>query len=445
MAAVSLALLLVGPVASLAAGPVVGKTYCGKDGGVSLSIKVDDATHADLSFKILGQPKACNNEAFKYDDSTNTLTLTGLSSSSDCVAALLSKFGVDPSGISISYDSSKDAIEMSFTFSGQNAELTPANCGSLHDLWFEEFMERNHKVYANLEEKAKRFAIFIENLVEIERMTVTDPSGEYSHLSPFADWTLEEFNARNTLQSHMFERTRATQAELLDVSDLPDSFDWRDKGAVNPIKNQEQCGSCWAFSTVANIEGVNFLKTQRLISLSEQELVDCDTKTGDQGCQGGLPSNAFKDMIENKIGLETESDYPYVASNGQCKATQEKEKVFIGNWTTISTDEDQMAAALIKYGPLSIGINAGPMQFYHGGVAKPWKIFCNPKSIDHGVAIVGFGEDKGTKYWTIRNSWGETWGEKGYYRIIRGKNACGLTSMVTTAIMDSSATADLII
>merc|ERR1712139_39436 len=129
-----------------------------------------------------------------------------------------------------------------------------------------------------------------------------------------------------------------------------------------------------------------------------------------------------------KIGLETESDYPYVASNGQCKATQDKEKVFIGNWTTISTDEDQMAAALIKYGPLSIGINAGPMQFYHGGVAN-----------------VGFGEDKGTKYWTIRNSWGESWGEKGYYRIIRGKNACGLTSMVTSAIMDSTSTADLII
>jgi len=103
-------------------------------------------------------------------------------------------------------------------------------------------------------------------------------------------------------------------------------------------------------------------------------LVDCDKKTGDLGCQGGLPSNAFKDMIENKIGLELESQYPYTAHDGRCKAAQAQEKVFISNWTSISTDEDQIAAALMKYGPLSIGINAGPMQFYMGGIAKPWKI-----------------------------------------------------------------------
>merc|ERR1712137_1466123 len=110
------------------------------------------------------------------------------------------------------------------------------------------------------------------------------------------------------------------------------SIDWTTKGVVNPVKNQGQCGSCWAFSTVANIEGVNFLATKKLLSLSEQELVDCDKKTGDKGCQGGLPSNAFKDMIANKIGLELESDYPYKARNGQCSAARSKEKVFISNW-----------------------------------------------------------------------------------------------------------------
>merc|ERR1711998_234368 len=128
----------------------------------------------------------------------------------------------------------------------------------------------------------------------IELMEMVDQTARYSHLSPFADW-----------------------------------FDWREKGAVNPIKNQAQCGSCWAFVTVANVEGVNFLKTQKLLSLSEQELVDCDKKTGDQGCQGGLPSNAYKDMIQNKIGLELESAYPYTAANGQCKAKSADEKVFI--------------------------------------------------------------------------------------------------------------------
>jgi len=306
---------------------------------------------------------------------------------------------------------------------------------------FEEFEKTFGKVYASFAERALRLSVFTENLISIEQSQMADPSATYSHLTPFADWTIEEYSARNNLRAHAFDKSSMGEVKELDVSDLPTEFDWRTKGAVNPVKNQAQCGSCWAFSTVANIEGVNFLKTKQLVSLSEQELVDCDKKTGDMGCQGGLPSNAFKDMIENKIGLELETDYPYTAANGKCTAVSSKEKIFISNWTTISSDEDQMAAALIKYGPLSIGINASPMQFYHGGVSSPWKIFCNPKSIDHGVAIVGFGEDNGKKYWTIRNSWGETWGEKGYYRIIRGTNACGLTSMVTTSFIGDSASA----
>lgn len=311
---------------------------------------------------------------------------------------------------------------------------------------FKEFMQATEKAYNSEEERIIRFKIFVENLVHIKQAQMADPGATYSHLSPFADWTMEEFGARNNLQAHLFDRENMAQASLLDVSDLPTSFDWREKGAVNPVKNQGGCGSCWAFSTVANVEGVNFKKTQQLLSLSEQELVDCDKKTGDQGCQGGLPSNAFKDMIENKIGLELESTYPYKGLDGQCKAAQAQEKVFISNWTTISTDEDQIAAALIQYGPLSIGINAGPMQFYFGGIAKPWKIFCNPKSLDHGVAIVGFGEQSGTKYWIIRNSWGPQWGEKGYYRIIRGKGACGLNTMVTTSFIGASdAVGDLVI
>jgi cathepsin F len=323
-----------------------------------------------------------------------------------------------------------------------NAELTTslvlAADASEEEKLFKEFMQTTAKVYDSEEESIKRFGIFVENLGSIKQAQMADAGATYSHLSPFADWTMEEFGARNTLKAHLFDKENMAQAPLLDVSDLPTSFDWREKGAVNPVKNQGGCGSCWAFSTVANIEGVNFLKTQQLLSLSEQELVDCDKKTGDQGCQGGLPSNAFKDMIENKIGLELESTYPYEGSDGRCKATQASEKVFISNWTMISTDEDQIAAALIKYGPLSIGINAGPMQFYFGGIANPWKIFCNPKSLDHGVAIVGFGEQSGKKYWIIRNSWGPQWGEKGYYRIIRGKGACGLNTMVATSSIGAS-------
>merc|ERR1711988_1731870 len=144
---------------------------------------------------------------------------------------------------------------------------------------------------------------------------------------------------------------------------------------------------------------------------------------------------------------EAEGKYPYTARDGKCHDQKADELVFISAWKQIASDEDQMAAALVQYGPISIGINAGPMQWYHGGVANPWSILCNPKSLDHGVAIVGFGVDAAKKYWTIRNSWGESWGEKGYYRIIRGVGKCGLNTMVGTAtgITLSGAVSDVVV
>lgn len=295
---------------------------------------------------------------------------------------------------------------------------------------FSEFKAEFSKEYASAAEEAKAFKVFIKNLELIEELNAADPGATYSHLTPFADIDRDEFSS-----SHGLVGTPSPRAEapLLPTSDLPTSYDWRDHGAVNAIKDQAQCGSCWAFSSVANVEGANFVANGKLVSLSEQELVDCE-KT-DHGCGGGLPEHAFEWMIKDKQGLELESSYGYKARDGSCKATKAKEVVSIANWTAISQDEDQIAAALIKYGPLSIGINAGPMQLYHGGVASPWKIFCSPSRIDHGVAIVGFGTDGGKKYWTIRNSWGTTWGEKGYYRIVRGKGACGLNTMVTTSIV----------
>eukprot|EP00420_Gonyaulax_spinifera_P030148 CAMPEP_0197879574 /NCGR_PEP_ID=MMETSP1439-20131203/7621_1 /TAXON_ID=66791 /ORGANISM="Gonyaulax spinifera, Strain CCMP409" /LENGTH=330 /DNA_ID=CAMNT_0043499087 /DNA_START=74 /DNA_END=1066 /DNA_ORIENTATION=- len=296
---------------------------------------------------------------------------------------------------------------------------------------FNEFAKAFNKTYGSLEERATRLAVFAENLLHIERLKqVEEGNAKYSYLTPFADISPDEFSKRHGFRAADWAPNVVSRPE---ATDLPDSFDWRAKGAVNEVKNQQQCGSCWSFATVANIEGAAFVATKKLVSLSEQELVDCDKATGDQGCSGGLPSNAFKDMIQSKIGLETEEAYPYTAKDGKCQASSSKEVAFIGNWTAISTDEDLIAAALMQYGPLAIGINAGPMQFYSGGISKPWKILCNPQKLDHGVAIVGFGVESGTKYWIIRNSWGPSWGEKGYYRIIRGTGACGVNTMVSTA------------
>lgn len=298
---------------------------------------------------------------------------------------------------------------------------------------FQDFTEKFQRHYSP-DERAARLAVFSQNLQHIEHLKVVEGgSAVYSHLTPFADVAPEEFVARNGFKASEWRPSPEGSVELLNASTLPQAFDWRAKGAVNPVKDQKSCGSCWAFATVANIEGAGFVTNQKLLSLSEQELVDCDTTTGDHGCQGGLPSNAYTDMVKNNLGLERERAYPYRAEDGECRASKSKEVAFISGWKSVSQDEGQIAAALMKYGPLAIGINAGPMQFYSGGIAHPSRFSCDPTALDHGVAIVGFGTQGGEKFWIIRNSWGAGWGEDGYYRIIRGQGACGLNTMVTTA------------
>merc|ERR1711957_607243 len=201
----------------------------------------------------------------------------------------------------------------------------------------------------------------------------------------------------------------------LDVSDLADSLDWTQRGAVNAIKDQGQCGSCWAFSTTANLEGAGFVSTGKLVSLSESQLVDCDKNDG--GCQGGLPTNAFDWMKAGNRGIVSESDYPYTPKDGTCKSAGLTEVTKITDYSVISQNEDQIAAALSQYGPLSIGIDADPFQTYSSGVLD---VSCGSQ-LDHGVAIVGYGVANGKKYWKIRNSWGASWGE------------CGLNTDVSTA------------
>lgn len=318
-------------------------------------------------------------------------------------------------------------------------ESNPA--GNLEEL-FDEFKAKFGKVYTDPAEELQRFKVFTRNVERARRMNFVDEgSAKYGHLSPMADMSEHEFGEMNnlpvtakTLREHAEAAMKATENKMLQGALTTSNFDWRDKGAVNKPKNQQQCGSCWSFATVANIEGNNYVTNGELVSLSEQELVDCDTM--DNGCNGGLPSNAYKDLIGENMGLELESEYPYTAADGTCHAKKSLEKVYLSSWLPISSSEDSMAQAVMKYGPLAIGINAGPMQLYMGGIANP--MFCDPSALDHGVAIVGFGEEGGKQFWVIRNSWGESWGESGYYRIIRGKGKCGLNRMVTTAIVKPS-------
>jgi len=294
------------------------------------------------------------------------------------------------------------------------------------DLWAS-WKAKFNKVYETEKEELHRQGIFFKNMALVDLYNEMDDA-TYGH-TQFMDLTEDEFKSQ-FLGYAENKAALENQLEDIDTTDVPTEVDWTAKGYVTPVKNQGQCGSCWAFSTTGNIEGQHFKKTGKLVSLSEQQLVDCDKKA-DQGCQGGLPSNAFQ-YIEG-TGLESESDYPYRGTDGTCNYSKDKVAATISSWKKISTNETQIQAQVAAIGPLSIGINAGPMQFYFGGVSCPWKILCNPKSLDHGVLITGYGTDGGKDYWKIKNSWGASWGEKGYYRICRNKGACGLNNMVTTA------------
>ncbi|KAL0365562.1 UNVERIFIED_CONTAM: putative cysteine protease RD19B [Sesamum angustifolium] len=238
-------------------------------------------------------------------------------------------------------------------------------------------------------------------------------------------------NRRFRLPSH------ANKAPILPTNDLPTDFDWRDHGAVTPVKNQGSCGSCWSFSTTGALEGANFLATGKLVSLSEQQLVDCDHECDpeekgscDAGCNGGLMNSALEYTLKAG-GLMREEDYPYTGTDhGTCKFEKTKIAAKVANFSVVPIDEEQIAANLVKNGPLAVAINAVYMQTYIGGVSCP--LICS-KQLDHGVcrlvmvklAMLPFeGRRSRTHH---QNSWGEKWGRKwfSFLLVIKQRNENG--------------------
>ena len=310
---------------------------------------------------------------------------------------------------------------------------------------FSLFKSKYGKTYATQEEHDYRFSVFKANLRRAKRHQLLDPSAVHG-VTKFSDLTPAEFR-RNFLglKGRLKLPADAQKAPILPTNNLPDDFDWREKGAVTGVKNQGSCGSCWSFSTTGALEGAHFLATGELVSLSEQQLVDCDHECDpeergacDEGCNGGLMTSAFEYTLKAG-GLVREEDYPYTGRGGQCKFDKSKIAASVSNFSVVSVDEDQVAANLVKNGPLAVGINAVYMQTYIGGVSCPY--LCG-KHLDHGVLLVGYGAAayaairfKEKPFWIIKNSWGESWGEHGYYRLCRGPHAhnlCGVDSMVST-------------
>ncbi|KAL0869362.1 hypothetical protein ABMA27_007612 [Loxostege sticticalis] len=289
-------------------------------------------------------------------------------------------------------------------------------------------------------EMAKRFDIFKDNIRKIHELNIYELGTATYTVNRFTDLTQEEFSSKYLgLKPSLRDANQVPMPEAkIPKVDVPEAFDWRTYGAVTPVKDQGSCGSCWAFSVTGNIEGQWKIQTGDLISLSEQELVDCDKL--DHGCNGGLPDNAYR-AVEELGGLETKNDYPYEGEDDKCSYNKTLSRVHISGAVNISSNETEMAQWLVHNGPISIGINANAMQFYRAGISHPWKALCNPDNLDHGVLIVGFGVKdyplfhKRLPYWIVKNSWGASWGEEGYYRVYRGDGTCGVNKMASSAVV----------
>jgi len=296
----------------------------------------------------------------------------------------------------------------------------------------------NQKTYSSLDETALRFQNYKNSLNRINannEYVKIRGSGATFGLNKFSDLSTEEFAQTILMKPFTPVTPEVKRQNLLNPRiSAPPVFDWRDKGAVTAVKDQAQCGSCWAFSVTENVESVWILAkgaNNNTLALSPQQIVDCDNS--DAGCDGGNPPTAY-DYIVSAGGLDDEKDYPYTAVDGTCafKSADVVAKITGYKYATDGS-EDTMASNLVSWAPLSICVDARYWQDYTSGVMTEWQ--CDwLVQLDHCVQAVGFDTSASTPYWIVRNSWGTDWGLKGYILLQYGANTCGLTEESTSAV-----------
>ncbi|XP_020090889.1 cysteine protease XCP1-like [Ananas comosus] len=328
------------------------------------------------------------------------------------------------------------AARQKFSLAGFSEEdlRSPKNLKNL----FENWAAKHSKNYASPEEKLRRFEVFRDNVRHIHEGN-KEKRSYWLGLNEFADMSHEEFKGKYLgLKMGRREVVRKSSKSTFiyqNASFLPKTVDWRKKGAVTPVKNQGACGGCWAFSTVAAVEGINQIVTGNLTSLSEQELIDCDT-VFNEGCSGGLMDYAFAFIIANG-GVHAEDDYPYLMEEGTCEEKRSRVKVVsITGFQDVPENNEESLLKAVAHQPVSVAIEASgsDFQFYKGGIFDGT---CGT-DLDHAVTAVGYGSSYAQDYFIIKNSWGAGWGENGYIRMRRNtgkpEGLCGINKMASYPI-----------
>jgi len=312
--------------------------------------------------------------------------------------------------------------------------LIEMNCGS--DLstrnLFAQWKLQYNKTYASQAEEEVRFGYFQMTLHRVKRLN--SHKGATFGVNLFSDLSPEEFRAK-----YLMPRRNPSPKPLVvnkvqkRLAAPPQVFDWRTKAMVTPVKNQEQCGSCWAFSATETIESAYMMKhglnNVTMPPLSPQQIVDCDFMDG--GCGGGNPPTAYQYII-SAGGQETNAVYPYQGQNGQCVFQSSKIYAKIAAWQYAcdSYEEATLLQNTYTYGPSSICVDAANWQDYQSGIMTAWQCAWIDQ-LDHCVQAVGWNLGASTQYWSVRNSWSTQWGEQGYIRLEYGANTCGLTQEAT--------------
>lgn len=307
-----------------------------------------------------------------------------------------------------------------------------ANIESMRRTIYAYNKQKIQEFHASQEEEAQSFSLKLNQLADSSQVEMMAING---FKLP------REVEARRDALQNSPEADQFVQSILNDDSiDVPDSLDWRTvPGRVSEVKNQGQCGSCWAFASTGALEGQekprsNSTETNAdLVELSEQNLVDC--VKDDYGCNGGFMKDAF-DFVKAEGGIDDEKSYPYEAITRKCRFKKDKVAFSDKGAAILPTgDEQKLKEVVAKFGPVAVAIDASSLwfQFYHKGVYYNKRCHNKENELDHGVLVVGYGTDpKKGDYWLVKNSWGPHWGDKGYIKMARNRNNnCGIATVAT--------------